>query len=541
MCQEISPNRISFPWWVVAGAFLLSAAYLPTLTHPFDFLDDGNLVYPTEGLSFLGHFELWWEKVQANMDHLGPWRPTLWIHWELFANLFDANPVLWRIERWLWCALAAGTFLWLLHELGIPPVAALLSGAIGMWNPYRSEIWLSLTLAEGVAMPYALIALIAARRGAFSSRPWAWDILSALCVLIALGCKNTFAAIVPAQVLLRLWPDNLYLQVAWKRNGFRALLLSITLLMPLAHFCYFSFNWHEGQYRPGSPNLTQLIRLGKALKGAIGAEYLALGVIVAAGAVVRDLTQQGWLKTRLFLSKYRATILCALTLLIFGVAVYLPFNMVSGRYTIPAIWGIDLLLATLFSALLGCSSSRLRWIAWFSLALGLIALMLALMLKEEKAASRSRMLWAALQYIEQNAPFDARIAWFDGNFDRGEIDAEEGIHFAWHLFHRGRSDIRIGLFNADGSPLSRVELGPLDRKPEYRISSTAAAGGWMPEQKFQQGYRFGHRSHQLVIERRPPLELSQPPDPQWMPWIRIALFKHDDPRVQDIPGGHPDR
>ena len=32
-----------------------------------------------------------------------------------------------------------------------------------MWNPYRNEIWTSLTLSEGVAMPYALAGLCWAR------------------------------------------------------------------------------------------------------------------------------------------------------------------------------------------------------------------------------------------------------------------------------------------------------------------------------------------------------------------------------------------
>jgi len=35
-----------FPWWIVGGALLIAAGYLPTLATPFDFIDDGNLVYP---------------------------------------------------------------------------------------------------------------------------------------------------------------------------------------------------------------------------------------------------------------------------------------------------------------------------------------------------------------------------------------------------------------------------------------------------------------------------------------------------------------
>src|SRR5689334_2719872 len=34
-------------WWVVLGAVLIPLVYLPTLAARFDFIDDGNLVYPS--------------------------------------------------------------------------------------------------------------------------------------------------------------------------------------------------------------------------------------------------------------------------------------------------------------------------------------------------------------------------------------------------------------------------------------------------------------------------------------------------------------
>ena len=281
----MTETRPGFPWWIVGGAVLLAAAYLPTLATPFDFLDDGNLVYPTRGLSLGGHAALWWEKVAANVEHLGPFRPTLWVHWELFANAFDGDPFLWRLHRMLWCGLAAGAFLWLLRELGVPPVAALFTGAIAFWNPYRNEIWHSLTLAEGVAMPYALLGLIAARRAGASPRPLRWELLSAACVLVALGCKNVFAALVPVQVVLRMWPDGVSLRDAWRRNGWRSLALALTLTMPAAHFVYFKMNWHPGQYESHGPTVAQAVRLVSALKGAVGLDFLAVGFVLALVAV----------------------------------------------------------------------------------------------------------------------------------------------------------------------------------------------------------------------------------------------------------------
>ncbi|HUR54857.1 MAG TPA: hypothetical protein VMZ71_12045, partial [Gemmataceae bacterium] len=255
------------PWWIVAGALLLAAVYAPTLAAPFDFIDDGNLVYPSGGVTTLhGHAALWWEKVRDNYDHLGPFRPTLWVHWQVMANTLGGDPAAWRAVRLAWCALAAGMLLWLFRELGLHPVAGLAAGALAMWNPYRNEIWLSLTLAEGVAMPYALFSLVAARKAATAERPLRWELAAAACVLVSLGCKNTFAALVPAQVALRMWPDSLTLKEAWRKNGWRALALGVTLLLPAAHFVYFKAHWHPGQYETHGPSAAQLGRMLSGLK-----------------------------------------------------------------------------------------------------------------------------------------------------------------------------------------------------------------------------------------------------------------------------------
>src|SRR5262245_4992119 len=106
-----------FPWWIPAGALLLAAGYLPSLNTPFDFIDDGNLVYPAPPQSLADHAASWWEKVRANYEHLGPFRPTLWAHWYVQAELFGGDPLAWRVYRLLWCGLAAGMLLWLLREL----------------------------------------------------------------------------------------------------------------------------------------------------------------------------------------------------------------------------------------------------------------------------------------------------------------------------------------------------------------------------------------------------------------------------------------
>ncbi len=275
-----------FPWWILGGAALLALAYLPTLNAPFDFVDDGDLVYPAPaGTTLRGHAELWWHRVTANVEHLGPFRPVLWLHWHVQANVFGADPLAWRLCRLVWCGLAAGMLLWLFRELRIPQTAALIAGAAAMWNPYRNEIWTSLTLSEGVAMPYALFALVAARKAATSARPWRWDVVGFVCVLFALGCKNTFAAIVPAQIALRLWHDELPFREAGRRAKWRVALFLIPLALPVGHFAYFQLNWHPGQYEVTGPRAAQFVRFLVCLKGAAGLDLLGAGIALATGAV----------------------------------------------------------------------------------------------------------------------------------------------------------------------------------------------------------------------------------------------------------------
>src|SRR5207244_3165363 len=57
-------------------------------------------------------------------------------------------------------------------------------------------------------------------------------------------------------------------------------------------------------------------------------------------------------------------LLCALLLLVAGTAVYLPVTIISGRYAMPAVWGLDILLALLLAALAKLPAGGVRTAAW---------------------------------------------------------------------------------------------------------------------------------------------------------------------------------
>jgi hypothetical protein len=520
MTEHLPARRL--PWWVLAGAVLLPCLYLPTLSTRFDFIDDGNLVYPAPPLSPAQRLGRVWERIRANYDHLGPFRPVLWCHWEAEADLFAGDPLRWRLARLVWCGFATGALLWLLRELGIRPAAALAAAALAMWNPYRNEIWTSLTLAEGVAMPYALLSLVCAVRAARSDRPWRWDVAGVLCLLAALGCKNVFAALVPAQVFLRLAPDGRLTREALRRHGRRAALLSLTLIPFVAHYVYFQTHWHPGQYRPTGPTLAQFLRILSGLRGAVSLEYLGAGLLLALTALTawQHRESAGARSWRASLTAalgrvagpYRAALIAGGLLLAGGVAMYLPIDAVSGRYSMPAVWGLDLAIAALLSAVVALPTAAvLRRVSLAAVAAGLVVVAVSNVGRQEKFAARADLLWQTLEFVERAAPPNARLGWVSSGVPAAVrttpdlLNVEEGIHFGWHLHNRGRTDLHVGLCDEHGRPQERCELDPLDRPPTLVVtagSPPAEGCGWHPLRQLSAPYWHGRRHYDCSVWAR---------------------------------------
>jgi hypothetical protein len=193
-----------------------------------------------------------------------------------------------------------------------------------------------------------------------------------------------------------------------------------------------------------------------------------------------------------------------------GIVMYLPMGGMAGRYSMPAVWGLDILVALLLTALVAAPDGVWRKAAWAGVGAGLAVVMVAGVGKQEKFAARARMLWDAVHYVEATAAPDTRIAWMSGDSLRGGLNVEEGIHFQWHLYHRGRRDVTIGLFDDAGQPLARVELPPLAGPPQFALIGTTAEqpGRWEPERSFAAVYWLGRRRYDCHMSRKSPAPVA---------------------------------
>jgi hypothetical protein len=278
----------------------------------------------------------------------------------------------------------------------------------------------------------------------------------------------------------------------WRAGG-----LGLTLLLPIGHYIYYRLNWHVGQYPPSGPTMAQFGRMLRALPGAMSVDFVGVGLALALAAMIIAKLSGAALNA----GRYRSTWVAGGLLVLFGILVYLPIPAMSGRYTMPAVWGLDLILAAFLSLLSEVPAIRWRRAAGIGLGAGLTIVAVANLGRQEKFAARSELLWQVVKAVERTAEAETRVAWLSGP----ALNVEEGIHFRWHLLGRGRGDVAVELFDEIGRPEKRCELPatPERERPEGWAMTGAPqpppGGPWALRQSFRHDYWAGRRHYECYL------------------------------------------
>ena len=485
------------------SSLLIASINLPTLSTPFDFADDGAFVHSQGVTSFTNFHEMVWFITGTEFTNKGPYRPVAWYFWVGQQELFGEDSLQWRGSRFLWTWIAAAAFLWLLREIGFGMGVAILTTAVAMWNPYRAEVWMSLTHCEGIAMPFAMAGLVCAYRAARSEQSWRWDLAAMACAVLAVGCKNVFAVMIPAQMFLRVCEPHYSLGDGVKRHGWRAALLGCTVVLPVVHFICYRLTMHANRYDLAWDD-RQPLRMLNALLGGMGKDFL--GPAIAAAIL---LVAWSWWRGTLAApadgaraesdpARDRAALGTGLILFFLGWGVYAPMQGVAGRYTFPGVWGLDLLCALLWTRL-ARTPPGLRNITYALVGCGLLACVLANVGKQEKNTARLTALWEALSCVEERVPTGSHIGWV-GVADRKkteDLEIGEGIHFRWHLEARGRRDLR---WQDDSIVATQNE-------PEFLITGSTTPPDFSPSswdllKECRHSYWFGRKEVICCVWRR---------------------------------------
>lgn len=500
-CPDISTASSSWTRWLLttdgkwrgpalcAVALLIASIYLPTIGTNFDFQDDGATAHP-QGVATVGEFNaLVWKTTAAEFRDKGPYRPVAWYFWIGQEELFAGHPLSWRLFRFAWTALATLALLAFLQELGFSAIIATATALAAMWNGYRAEVWLSPTFCEGIAMPFALAGLFCAYRAPRSQRAWLWDLGAIAGAAAAVGCKNVFAAVIFAQMFLRVSHPDLTLRQGVTKFGSRAALLGVTIVLPVAHFICYRLTMNATRYDMAW-DIHQPGRLLNGFLGAIGKDFLGpallSALVLSAWASLRRMGPEPTAQDRF---RARTTLGAGGILFLFGFAVYAPMAGVAGRYTLPGVWGLDLICAVLWARVAMLPGIARKLIA-AALVIGLAISAVSLIGKQEKNTARIATLWDALYAVEASAPPGARIGWVavPDRVRTEELELCEGIHFLWHLHGRGRRD----LYWQNLAPHEPLDAGlPCDLL--LTSSTTPPSASWQLLQECRHSYWFGRK------------------------------------------------
>jgi hypothetical protein len=287
-----------------------------------------------------------------------------------------------------------------------------------------------------------------------------------------------------------------------RRHWLAALAHGSALLLPVGHLIALKLDPSPKEYTIPGISWESVSLWPKALLASFGFSYLVAALVLLAvafwrayqsGALATDQSRTdpplairaGWVQK----------VVAALLLIVAGVGIYLPMPPgVSGRYTVPAVWGFDLLLALAFSVCFALPPSLWKRVGIVALIVGLAGILVANVGKQTKWQGRADLFWQVADLAEKELPAGSKLAWVGVPLPRGdELGLGEGIHFRWHLERRGRSQLSVEL----------VDLANLHGLTDCDLACTAhaepPAQGWQLSRTFESSYWMGLRTYRSYL------------------------------------------
>ena len=470
--EILNPQR-RFSSWAVLLGLLVALLYLPTLSIPFDFAEDGYLVYSELYSPEAGNFfSAVLHRSSREYRVTGPFRPVTWGHFMVSVLLHDQQAWGYRLERMLLCGASACIFLLLLREFRVSLVPALAITWMAFGSPYRNEIWMHHGMPEAFGNVYALLALWAALRAERSARPWCWDLLAIFALLFALGIKNTYLAIVPAL----LWGRFLRSQgpLLPPLCSIRASLWGYLAIgsLPILHFLSLKLWPSETHFATAFSIMNVWNRL------SCYAEGLHLVVLLPSLILATWLAFLHWSRD-LITTK---TLGFALLLVSAGMVVYAPWSQMHARYILPGVWGLDLLLALLLTIAWRTPSwRRVLLIVLLVVALGKMS---CDNVREQTHLARVlQPMWQALEDLETQSdprPFGLYVCNIEASQGKA-FWGTEAVHFTWHVRFRRRAVVPVVTVSPGDATMPPRLLTPVKHAPDPAYRLVASYGDGSPE------------------------------------------------------------
>jgi hypothetical protein len=242
-------------------------------------------------------------------------------------------------------------------------------------------------------------------------------------LLLCLGIKNVFIALIPALVWFRLMAG----QRPWRQQWPGAVGYALLALLPLLHFAWLKLDPKPTHF-PTQLSLAQAIHYGRAFASAISFYTLLPTFVVLAFA----------LRWRSLL-KHGPILVGAGLLIVSGMAIYMPITEMYPRYTMPAVWGYDLVLALVLTQLTTMPLLT-RQVVWAGLLLTLALVGWRCLNRQDLLLARCQMNWLALRYLEKQLLAKQTVALVHPTQGTNHLDLSLGecFHFIGHLHHRKR-------------------------------------------------------------------------------------------------------